>query len=203
MQAYAEGALSPAERGLFESHLEACARCSAATVQWQALFLALAALPRLAPAPGFADRVLAQVHARVPLVDRLLDWLDRLVPRTTGGWAVATAFLALPVLLVGGVVAWILATPWLTFEGLWLFLRGRASTALLALAERAGDMFLGSQPTLWVANGIRAVAATGALDKVGLVIAALATVTLISIWVLYHNLFRSPTRGSTYGTYCF
>lgn len=75
MQALLEGELPTGERSLAEEHLASCARCAAEMEGWTALFGSLSDLPDLAPAPGFADRVMDQV-APLPLAARLRGWMD-------------------------------------------------------------------------------------------------------------------------------
>src|SRR5690606_15160866 len=97
LESYVEGALDDAERAVIESHLVTCARCQAEADEWKAVFAALSSLPRFAPSPGFADRVMAGVQVRQPWTVRVMDLLRRLVPSGTTGWLLATALLALPV----------------------------------------------------------------------------------------------------------
>ncbi|MFW6079469.1 MAG: anti-sigma factor family protein, partial [Gemmatimonadota bacterium] len=120
LEAYVEGSLPEAERAVVDSHVMTCARCQTATEEWRTLFAELARLPRPAPEPGFADRVLADVHIRRPLAARAAERLGWFVPESTRGWAVAAALIALPVLAGVGAVAWLLSRPWLSAEGLWL-----------------------------------------------------------------------------------
>jgi hypothetical protein len=58
----ADRALAGAERAAAERHLAACPACRARLGEWQALFARLEALPEFAPAPGFADRVIARLR---------------------------------------------------------------------------------------------------------------------------------------------
>jgi hypothetical protein len=37
----------------------------------------------------------------------------------------------------------------------------------------------------------------------GVILAGAGTMTVLSIWVLYRNLFRSPSRDSDYALYSF
>lgn len=73
MQALLEGALPQGERSRAEEHLASCARCAAEMEVWSTLFRELDGLPGLAPTPGFADRVMAQV-APLPLAARVRGW---------------------------------------------------------------------------------------------------------------------------------
>lgn len=62
VQAFLDGALSPAERARAEEHLASCARCSAEIDGWRNLFEGLQDLPVLTPREGFADRVVAGIE---------------------------------------------------------------------------------------------------------------------------------------------
>lgn len=77
MQAFLEGELPQGERGPFEEHLAACARCSAEIEAWRVLFADLSGLATPAPRSGFAERVMARVELPVP--ER--RWLTSLFPR--------------------------------------------------------------------------------------------------------------------------
>lgn len=73
MQALLEGQFPKGEQARVEEHLASCARCAAEMEGWSTLFRDLDGLPGLAPAPGFADRVMDQV-APLPLAARLREW---------------------------------------------------------------------------------------------------------------------------------
>jgi anti-sigma factor RsiW len=67
LQAFLDGALSPAERARAEEHLSSCARCAAEVDGWRQLFEGIEDLPVLAPRAGFADRVVAGIETPEPL----------------------------------------------------------------------------------------------------------------------------------------
>lgn len=73
LQALLEGGLPHGERARAEEHLASCARCAAELEAWSTLFRELDGLAGLAPAPGFADRVMDQV-APLPLAARVRAW---------------------------------------------------------------------------------------------------------------------------------
>lgn len=75
IQDYLDGALSPAEERAFEARLATSPEFRAEVEGWRALYDSLGALPRLAPAPGFAERVLAALPARAPLGVRVWRWV--------------------------------------------------------------------------------------------------------------------------------
>lgn len=203
LEAYVDGSLADADRAVLESHIVSCGRCEAEVEEWRALFAALSSLPHVEPTAGFADRVMAGVHVHQPWPARVAALLRRLVPTTTAGWALASAFLALPVLLAGGTTAWLLSRPWLTPQGLWLFARERAVDAVLSLAGRAGVAVLESDAALGVTTWARSLLTEVGARELGAAAALSATLIALSTWILYQNLFRTPTREKSYATYCF
>jgi anti-sigma factor RsiW len=82
LQALLDGALPTRERARVEEHLAACPRCSEELEGWRVLFEDLAALPRLVPAEGFRNRVMASVElpGHVPFVERLRRGLLAVLP---------------------------------------------------------------------------------------------------------------------------
>lgn len=203
LEAYVEGALSEAERAVVDSHLMTCARCEAAAEEWRTLFAQLAALPRPAPAAGFADRVLAGVRVHRPWAERAGEWVGRLMPQTTRGWAIAAAIVALPVLAGYGAAAWLYSRPWFSAQGLWLFVRARAVETLVAGADWAGGVVMGNTVAIWVGERGQAVLAGAGLAEIGLGLGVIAALFALSAWVVYRNVFRTPTRGVHYASYCF
>lgn len=64
VDAYALGALEPAEVDAIERHLDTCPRCRALVVRARALSNAfLLAVPRIAPPPGLRDRLMRRIAA--------------------------------------------------------------------------------------------------------------------------------------------
>jgi anti-sigma-K factor RskA len=69
--AYALGALTPAERGLFEVHLANCTLCAAEVRSFAPVVAELAmTIPSAAPSPAVRDRLLAAIR---PSTDRLVQ----------------------------------------------------------------------------------------------------------------------------------
>ncbi|HUK22724.1 MAG TPA: hypothetical protein VLV45_14370 [Gemmatimonadales bacterium] len=66
VEQWAEGLL-PAARAI---HLSQCDTCLTAAERERQLFLELSNLEHLAPRPGFADRVIDQVHIETPAEER-------------------------------------------------------------------------------------------------------------------------------------
>lgn len=75
IQALLDARLPEGERAAVESHVATCARCRARVQEWEALFARLASLPALAPSDRFAERVMAEVTVRTPVLVRIREWL--------------------------------------------------------------------------------------------------------------------------------
>ena len=89
LDAYCDGSLASEERAAADAHVAHCSQCRAEVEDWREVAAALAALPRLAPRKGFADRVMARVRIRQPWHARAGALVARAIPRTTPGWAFA------------------------------------------------------------------------------------------------------------------
>lgn len=198
LEALVEGALDPAEQAVVESHVRSCPRCQTEIEEWRALFAAFSGLPVYEPAAGFANRVMAGVRIRVPWPARLAAFVSNLLPETTKGWALAAAILALPVLGMGGAFAWLLRQPWATPQGL-LFLIETQTFALVQagwawLIDRLATSPLAGYATQLVAADIRGL---------GVVALVFSIMTLVSLWILWKNLIRTPSRKMNYVSYSF
>jgi hypothetical protein len=201
LEAYVEGLLDRADRVVIESHLVGCPRCQQELDEWLALFAALSDLPELEPSPNFADRVMAHVRVSPRLAwqeqaARASATIARVLPKTTFGWGLAAAFLALPVLLGGGLVAWLLSKSFVTPRSLWAFFSDQLADGVRTFAATAMSQLLQTNLAAWLGEQGSALLATAGSTGVGLIAAAAALTTVLSIWVLYRNLFRTPSRNS-------
>ena len=199
LQELATGRLDPADAAVVESHLASCGHCRGEVEEWRALFGALGGLDLFAPATGFSDRVMARVDMRAPWTVRLLAVLDRLVPRTTRGWALVGAMMAVPALVYGGAVAWLASRPWFSTGWLLDIAREGLVGTLTSTAIGAWQWVMGLPAVQWLA----ATLTTTGTETLGLGAAAFGTATVVSAWVLYRNLFRTPSRESGYATFAF
>jgi anti-sigma factor RsiW len=202
LEAYVEGLLDQAERAVTESHLVGCPRCQHELDEWLALFAALADLPDLEPSPNFADRVMAHVRvsprwAWQQQAARASAALTRVLPKTTFGWALTTAFLALPILLGAGLTVWLLSQSYLAPRSIWAFFSDQLLEGARASAAAALNWALQTDLAAWLGERGGAFVATAGLSGVGLIAATAALATVLSIWVLYRNLFRTPSRNSS------
>jgi hypothetical protein len=200
LQGFAEGALAASERASLAAHVAGCSRCAAELAEWRTLFATLAALPQLVPAPDFANRVLAQVTipARAPV---WVQWqaagrqlAQRLAPRSTRAWALASAFMILPLLVGGGVTAWLISKDYITAQSLWVFITDRTASSMQTLGASALTALLESSFAAWLVQQGRALAEAAGLRGLGVLAASVGGLIVLSMWVLYRNLFRTPSR---------
>lgn len=106
LERYADRELGLEEARAAQRHLEGCPDCRTRLAEWEGLFLRIASVPALSPAPAFTDRVMARVAAAraaapaaawAPLA---VGWARRLWPAAAVGAAIWTAS-------VGGLAAWL------------------------------------------------------------------------------------------------
>lgn len=217
LEAFVEGVLDEADRVVVESHLLGCPQCQTSVEEWRALFAALAGVPLLDPSAGFADRVMARVRL-APAAGRAWSWqsaqravqvqavragtaLGRLMPKTTFGWAVATAFMALPVVLGGALMAWLMSRSYITPASLWAFVSTQAVDAARSVGSTAVSTAMQTELAAWLYVQGAAFLERAGFTGVGIVLAVACLTTVMSIWILYRNLFRTPTRESHYASY--
>ncbi|MEX0907004.1 MAG: hypothetical protein WD054_01640 [Gemmatimonadota bacterium] len=216
LEAFIEGVLEDCDRVVVASHIVGCARCQSEVEEWRSLFAALSSLPSLEPAVGFADRVMLRVRVAARPHWHAAWWAaweqaaahaaalaGRLTPKTTFGWGLVAALLALPVALGGGIVAWLVTRSYLTPQALWLYTRDGIVNGLQGVGSTAIAFVMRSELAAWtVARSVEFVDTAG-MTGVGAIIAAAGVLTMLSIWILYRNLFRTPTRESDYATFSF
>jgi hypothetical protein len=208
LQTFVEGGLPDGDRVVIESHLVACLRCQSEAEEWRSVFASLSALPQFDPSLGFADRVIAGLKwahatAALPWHVRAGQAIARVSPKTTRGWALAAAFLALPVVSVGLFMAWLMSHAYVTPRTLWAFTSDRGANALQSLGSGTIAWLMKTDVAAWTfSNGAALVQQVG-MPGIGLLVATIAAATTLSIWVLYKNLFRSPSREANYVSYSF
>lgn len=201
IEAYLEGKLAEGDRAVLESHLVDCPRCQAELEEWQGLFFALNSLPQLEPSADFVDRVMARVNIMPsPARQRIARWW----PRTTKGWSIVAAFLALPMVGGASVIAWILAQPWatsLTGRGVLTYALNALQTGFSWLSGEAEAAILANAlvQSAW-AMGRQYAAAMGP-SGLGLFGAAFMLTVGWSAWVLYRNLIGNSKRDTNYAPY--
>jgi anti-sigma factor RsiW len=202
LEALVEGNLVEAERVVVESHLVGCSRCQTEVEELRSLFSVLARMQHFSPSAAFMERVMAQVRLPDPWYVGATRFLPRFAPRTTRGWAFASAFFALPLIGFGAIMLWLLSKPYVTGEGLIAFTLNEAGARITAALTSVLSAMLHSDVTLFLARAMETLFSNG-LRGAGALAVMFAGLTILSAWVLYQNLFRNPTRRSDYASYSF
>jgi hypothetical protein len=197
LEAFVEGSLDSRERTRVRRHLLVCRSCENDVEEWRSLFTALSTLPRFAPAPGFADRIMTKVHMRRPWHAGAWSFLQHAMPHTTWGWAATAAVFALPVIAGISLLTWLLSKSYVTAHGLWVFATGQFVATGASLIGAAADIVMRTDAAAWLARGVATATQTSARG-IGVLAATLALLSIVSAWVLYRNLFRSRSRESDY-----
>lgn len=208
LQGYVEDSLAAADRAILESHLNSCAVCNGEVEEWRSLFSVLKTLPQMEPSKDFVNRVMANVKLPDPwyvrAAARVRSELQVFVPRTTRGWAFATAMMAVPFLFFGGLFAWVLSHPFVTPQTVASFAADKSFKVIEGAASGTLANLLQSDVALLFARGLEALRNAG-LGTAGALAAAIAIGIGVSAWVLYTNLFRKTTTRANddYVSYCF
>lgn len=202
-----EGTLGEDERVVLESHVQGCATCQHEVEEWRSLFTMLATLPQFSPSVHFTDNVMAGVKLPDPwYVQALARGVDRLqvyAPKTTRGWGLATACLALPFALFAVVATWLVSKPYITPSNVFAFTWHRAELVLNSIAEVAISQILQTDIALFAARQFETLSSAG-IGAAGALLAAVAAATAGSAYILYQNLFRANAhRNERYVTYSF
>jgi hypothetical protein len=209
LQTFVEGQLPEGDRVVIESHLVACLRCQGEAEEWRSLFTALSGMPKFDPAPGFADRVIAgfanlsHATAALPWYQRAGRAVVRVAPKTTKGWALAAAFLAMPVVSIGVVLTWLLSKPYVSAHTLYAFTMDRSAHALQSLGSGTIAWAMKTDFVAYLVRMSGQLVHQVGMSGLGALAATVAIAISLSIWVLYENLFRSPTREASYVSYSF
>jgi len=203
LEAYSDGSLTEADRVAVASHVAHCSHCRAGVEDRRAVLAALSALPRFAPRAGFADRVMARVRIPEPWHARAGALLTRVMPRTTPGWAFAAAVLSVPMLFVGGFAAWLLSKSYVTAHGLWVYATDRFADGANQVTTGAVSSALQSDVAAWLVAALTRLFDSAGSRGVGAIAIAGGLVVMLSAWILYRYLFRSPARSTTHVTYSF
>jgi hypothetical protein len=202
LEALVEESLDRAEAARVRSHLLGCSQCQNEVAELRGLFNALARLQHFSPALGFVNRVMVHVKLPEPWWSRAGQFLRPIVPRTSRGWAFASALFALPLVGFGAIMLWLLSKPYVSGEGVVAFTAQQIGSQLSAGFDSAISTLIQSNLTLLLARGLEAFSSSG-VRGAGALVFTFASVTVLSVWVLYQNLFRTPARSSDYASYSF
>jgi anti-sigma factor RsiW len=202
LQDLVEGVLPAPQLARVESHLAACGECRAEAEAWTALMEGLGSLPELAPAEGFADRVMARVQvapvavAEPGVLARVPDLVRRLVPATRRGWAAVSVAAMAPTAVLAAALGYLFTRPQVTPLGLlqfsWWKLNELASAGFTSLAEAARVAASGAG-VMDLASG--ALAYPGLVAGLGL---AFSVTTVMALWVVYRNVLMNPVSYRNY-----
>ena len=202
LEAFTEGGLPDGERVVIESHLVHCQRCQSEVEEWRALFAVLAELPTFSPSPGFAKRVMAGVALPRPWYVRASQFIGGLLPRTTRGWVFASGVVSLPGIVIAGLVTWLLTQ--VSWSGLsFAAVRERAVGMAVGGADWVLQSVLKTDVALWVGNATQKLLAAAGSGQLGAAAALFAVLTAVSLWVLYRNLMKNPSRENPYASFSF
>lgn len=207
LQSFVEGTLDDAGRAVLESHLLGCVACKGQVEEWRSLFNVLAELPQFEPSPMFADNIMALVKLPDPWYVRALvrvgDRAHRYAPRSSRGWALAAACLALPLTLFGVLATWWVSKPYITASNVFAFTLHRSEEFLNSVAQGALSQAMQTDVALFIARQLDALASAG-LGGAAALLAGIAVTTVASIYILYQNLFRANAhKNETYASYSF
>jgi hypothetical protein len=220
LEAFAEGLLDQGERVVIESHVVNCSRCAGAgrgmagTVRGPVGAAAVHADARLRGSRHGGSPRCAEAGDGEPAWRSVRGWavgqataagtaVAGVLPKSTFGWGVAVAFLALPVLAGITFIAW-LDQPVVPDPRDAVGLRqhpGRGGRP--RLGTTALTAALQTDVVAWLVLQAGALLETAGATGVGAMLAAASAATFFSVWVLYRNLIRTPTRGTNYVTFSF
>lgn len=207
LQSFVEGILDEADRAVIESHIVECAGCQTEVEEWRSLFSVIATIPQFSPSIHFADNVMASVVLPDPWYVRALakaaDRLQVITPKTTRGWAFASAFLAVPFGLFALIATWVLSKPYMTPSNVFAFAVDRGGDVIGSIAKSIAAQVLQTDLALFAARQLQALSDAG-VGTAGALLAAVAVATAASAYILYQNLFRANAhRNQRYASYSF
>lgn len=195
LEQLAEGTASGAEATEARAHLDVCQRCAGELEFYQNLFTALSELPRFAPAPDFADAVMARVELSAQ-ENAVIAWMRRLAPARKRGWVMLGALVTAPAMPFIALFAWLVIQPLVSPTLVWQWIQLRIQSATQTSAAWVLDFALGSGVPEWL-GGWLAMLQGVPVEALGGVLVILAMAIPVSTWYLY-RLIRTPGVGISY-----
>jgi hypothetical protein len=129
--------------------------------------------------------------------------VQRYAPRTSRGWALAAACLALPLTLFGVFATWLLSKPYMTPSNVFAFTVHRGEEFLDSVAQGAFSQVMQTDVALFVVRQVDAITTAGA-GAAGALLAGIAVTMVVSVYILYQNLFRANAhKNDSYASYSF
>lgn len=202
IQDYLDGTLPPREASATRDHLAACESCEEEVRSWQGLWSLLGALGHLAPAPGFAERVMARVRIPAPMPapwavagERIGEWVRGFLPRTRRGWAVAGGVASAPTITVAALFYLVFSHPLLTAGTFTTYVSWKASALFSSVFSAVAGAAVDSV-TLFRAYSVLGILAESPL-LVGVGGLAFSLLSAVALWVLHRNLVatKAPERS--------
>jgi anti-sigma factor RsiW len=203
IQDYLEGVLPAPEAAEALVHLTGCEACQKEASSWEGLFGALAALGRLAPAPGFAGRVMARVRIPAPLPapwvrtgNRILAWARGFLPQTRHGWAVAGGIASAPTITMAALLYLVFSHPLLSAGNFATYVLWKASALVNSLVSAVAGAAVDSAALFEAYTLLGTLAGSPLLLGFGGL--AFSALSALALWVLYRNLVATPTVERRY-----
>jgi len=203
LQDFLDGRLPPQPRARVEAHLASCAGCANALEEWTALVHSFESLKPLAPSPGFRERVMEQVMVPLPVPAQspgmsgvrewIAAWARSLVPHTRHGWAVIGGLASAPTITLAALVYLVFSRPQVTPGALGSYLFWKGSELLQTLAGSLSALARENGTLQAVVSFLEPVARSPFLLGLGGV--GLSLLSAAALWVLYRNLFATPSDG--------
>jgi hypothetical protein len=174
--------------------VDGCAACTGDVAAWRALETTLGSLGHMAPAEGFAQRVMAQVRVQAPAIvpapvpewRRALAMARRLVPQTRQAWATVSGVALTPLVTVGLVLWTVFTHPAITPGALVSFAWWKASALASAAWSAVSAAALESEGLFGVYSFLGSVVHSPTVLAAAFLFFSLGTVA--AAWVLYRNL---------------
>jgi anti-sigma factor RsiW len=208
LQELAEGMLPARQVTRLQGHLDGCSRCSEELVAWRGLMGSLASMSDLAPADGFATRVMSEVRIPAPAptrapvrevvagTSRALAWAARMIPTSRQAWATLSGIAVAPMATLGLLVYTVFSHPMLTPGSLLSFLGWKAAAVGAAAWEASSALLVESASLFRAYTILESLAATPAMLAGGFLL--FSSLMVAATWVLYRNLIANPPVDSQY-----
>jgi anti-sigma factor RsiW len=201
IQDYLEGLLPTQPAARLEAHLASCETCRCQVVEWDGLMESMGPLGHFAPAPGFAERVMAQVMvpSPAPLRDRSLAslpgrawaWIRSVLPQTRHGWAVAGGVASAPTITLMALTYLVFSRPLMTPGNFGSYLLWKATGLLDSIPALVASFISQSSILLGFFSVLEPVVTSPVLLGLGGLVFSL--ISAGALWVLYKNLLATPT----------
>jgi anti-sigma factor RsiW len=222
IQEYLDQLLPGPRRVRVEAHLASCASCRQEVEGWEAVFGSLDGVERLAPPPGFPERVMARVRIPAPaavsvpraapaptpvpvgllahrifegipvVLGRALALARHVLPRTRRGWAIAGGVASAPTITLVALLYLVFSRPLLTAGAFLAYASWKVSALLGSMVALLGDRLLGSATLFRLWEGMQALAVSPLLLGFGGVVFSL--LCAVALRVLHRNLLVAPSN---------